>query len=162
MDKDLYKQIIDMQKQNEELSLKYNKLNHFLDDYKRFFEEEQSIEALKKVEDFKYEMLNKLSENRNNYRKLKHNLEKSCEHSVLIKWTHRYGYECLACGEGFNDDNPKVDEAEVLINGLDENLYFEIMKNLCTKLIFSGENLSEGVIEKIREMDNEDIFVRRR
>ena len=159
MDKNLYKELRELRKQIEEKYIKYSRLSSFLDNYKRFFKEERSLKAIKEIEDY---LRKQLSEERNNARLMDIKLHKSCEHEVLIKWKKDHGYTCFLCGDGFNMDNPKIKNAELLIEDLKEDDYKDVMQGLRDELIDNDQDIVEGVVEKIRVINDGKVLIRRR
>ena len=162
MDKKLYKELRELRKQIEEKYIKYSRLSSFLDNYKRFFKEERSLKAIKEIEDYVEGLRKQLSEERNNARLMDIKLHKSCEHEVLIKWKKDHGYTCFLCGDGFNMDNPKIKNASLLIDNLKEDDYKDVMQGLRDELIDNDQDIVEGVVEKIRVINDGKVLIRRR
>ena len=155
MDKKLYKELRELRNQIEEKYIKYSRLSSFLDNYKRFFKEERSLKAIKEIEAYVDKLRNELREERNNARLMDINLHKSCEHEVLIKWKKNNGYRCFLCEDGFNMNDPKIKNAELLIEDLKEDDYKDVMQGLRDELI-------EGVVEKIRVINDGKVLIYRR
>ena len=162
MDKKLYKELRNLRKQNEEKYIKYSKLSGFLRDYKRFFKEEKSLEAIKKIEDFVESLRTELHEEQHNANIMEMHLHKSCGHEVLIKWKKDHGYTCFLCGDGFNKDKPKTKNAELLIEDLKEDDYKDVMQGLRDELIDNDQDIVEGVVEKIRVINDGKVLIYRR
>ena len=162
MGKKLYKELRELRKQNEEKYIKFSRLRGFLNDYKRFFKEEKSLEAIKEIEEFVERLRNELREEFNKADLMERNLHKSCEHEVLIKWKKDHGYTCFLCGRGFNTDNPKVKNASLLIDNLKEDNYKDVMQGLRDELIDNDQDIVEGVIEKIRVINDGKVLIYRR
>ena len=103
-----------------------------------------------------------LNEERNNAWLMDVNIHQSCEHEVLIKWKKNNGYRCFLCGDGFNMDNPKIKNAELLIEDLKEDDYEDVMQGLRDELIDNDQDIVEGVVEKIRVINDGKVLIYRR
>ena len=162
MDKKLYKELREKQKYYSEAYSNYSKLSNFIKNYETFFEEEKSIDALKKIKEYIKSLWESVTKTNDDIRKIKCDLRKTCNHEVVVYWEHVIGNECLVCGNDVNTNSEKSKNIKLIIEKLDSYEYRDILKNLCEELIDNDQDVTEGVLEKVREINDKKVIIRRR
>lgn len=162
MDKKLYKELREKQKYYSEAYSNHSKLSNFIKNYETFFEEEKSIDALKKIKEYIKSLWESVRKTNDDIRRIKRDLRNTCDHEVVVYWEHVIGNECLLCGNDVNIDSEKNKNIKLIIEKLDSYEYRDTLKKLCDELIDTDQDVTEGVLEKVREINDKKVIIRRR
>ena len=162
MDKKEYLYLCKKKKEIRDLYIKCNVLNNFLNKYKSCFQDNNSIDAIKRIENYLEVLNNKYKNEYKEFEYKKSIFKKICNHEILIKWKHAFGYNCLTCNGFIDFESEKVNESKLIIEELDEFHYSHLFEDACENIIEANQDLIDGIIDVVRGIDDNKVLVHRR
>ena len=135
----------------------------FVSEYRDFFEEKESLEALKRISKWAKKKRNEDEAMRQAWYKKKLEIIDCCEHEIAVRYPHRNKFECLMC-----DEETDPNKAILVIDGIDACYHIQELKHTFIRAILEDKNPYDAIEEKIKEMEEspysqeEDIIVRRK
>ena len=98
------RKIMILKKEIQEFNAKVRELNHFLRTYESSFVNENSIEALSRIEKFKNELISKCIDDKKSIQKISESI--NCSHELIVK--DFLEDECPMCKRRFKHDEKSM------------------------------------------------------
>ena len=156
MNKELYIKNEQQKQVLKSITAQVYNLEKFIKESNNKFQQEESIEALKKIKKYLELKQQELKETENVQKNIYKELYTTCNHEVAIKYSNIPNYRCLICDCALTRESIDVPKQSLIsIDTTNDYKVAYMIEELFQKIIYSDEDLIETITKFLEEIQYE-------